>query len=46
MCVYIYIYIYTPSQGFLPICVRKLAWTTSFFVTYERLRVVLTPAPV
>jgi len=35
----------TSSEGFLPICVRKLAWTTSFFVTYERIRVLLTPAP-
>ncbi|CAD7936647.1 unnamed protein product [Amoebophrya sp. A25] len=28
-------------KGFLPICVRKLIWVTAFFVSYERVRVLV-----
>lgn len=28
-------------KGFMPICVRKLVWCATFFVSYERLRAVL-----
>ena len=28
-------------KGFVPMCARKVVWVTAFFVTYEKVRVML-----